>query len=223
MNLTGGISDYFVVYASGVVVSFTPCVYPLLPITASFITGVNVRGTKLMGFIISLIYVLGVAVTYCSLAVFAALTGKIFGQLQNSPMIFLIVANVLLLFALIMLDVIPLPNMGIDIQNKMKPRNFMTVFLFGAASGLVIGPCTAPILGTLLVYVALKQNILHGVSLLFIFSYGVGTSLILIGTFSSLLAHLPRSGAWLVKIKQASAAVLLIAAEYFLIKAGRLL
>ncbi|OGX30389.1 MAG: hypothetical protein A2787_04640 [Omnitrophica WOR_2 bacterium RIFCSPHIGHO2_01_FULL_48_9] len=223
MNLTGGISDYFIVYASGVVVSFTPCVYPILPITASFIAGANTQGTKLMGLIISLIYVLGLAATYCLLALFAALTGQIFGQFQNSPIVFLIVANVFLFFALVMLDVIPLPNVGLDIHNKIKPKNFWTVFLFGMASGLIVGPCTAPVLSALLVYVGLKQNILHGTSLLFVFAYGVGTSLILIGTFSSLLAHLPKSGRWLIRIKHGSGLILLIAAEYFLIKAGGLM
>jgi len=76
MELQGNFLDYFIVFWAGVLVSFTPCVYPVIPLTASFIGGINTRGTKLMGFIISLIYVFGLALTYCALAVFAALTGK---------------------------------------------------------------------------------------------------------------------------------------------------
>lgn len=223
MNLQGNILDYFIVFWAGILVSFTPCVYPVMPLTVSFIAGINTRGTKWMGFIISLIYVFGLALTYCSLAVFAALTGKIFGQIQNSPAVFIIIANVFIFFGLAMFDVVHLPNMGVNVQDKIKFKNIWTVVLFGMASGLAVGACTAPVLGALLVYIASKQNIAHGVSLMFVFSYGVGASLILVGTFSGMLSSLPKSGAWLVRIKQLCGLVLFIAAEYFLIRAGMLM
>ncbi len=223
MELQGNFFDYFIVFWAGVLVSFTPCVYPVMPLTASFIAGINTKGTKLMGFIISLIYVFGLALTYCALAVFAALTGKMFGQIQNNPIIFIVVSNILIFFSLVMFDVISIPNFGLNIHNKIKTKNIWTVILFGMASGLVVGACTAPILGTLLLYISSKQNILHGVSLMFVFSYGVGASLILVGTFSGILGNLPKSGAWLVRVKQFCGLVLIIAAEYFLIQAGKLL
>src|SRR3990167_6960018 len=160
MELQGNFLDYVIVFWAGVLVSFTPCVYPVMPITASFIAGVNTRGTKLMGFLISLIYVLGLAVTYSGFAIFAALTGKFFGQLQNNPVIYLVAANVLIFFALALFDVIHLPSIGLNVQNKIRPKNLWAIFLFGMASGLIVGPCTAPILGSLLVYIASKQNIL---------------------------------------------------------------
>ncbi len=223
MELQGNFLDYFIVFGAGVVVSFTPCVYPVIPLTASFIAGINTKGTKLMGFIISLIYVFGLALTYCAVAVFAALTGKMFGQIQNSPIIFIVVANVLIFFSLVMFDVIAIPNFGLNVHNKIKTKNIWTVILFGMASGLVVGSCTAPILGTLLLYISSKHNILHGVSLMFVFSYGVGASLILVGTFSGILGNLPKSGRWLVGIKYVCGFILMIAAEYFLIKAGMLM
>ena len=74
MELQGNFFDYFIVFWAGVLVSFTPCVYPVMPITASFIAGLNTTGTKAMGFVISLVYVLGLALTYCAIAVFAALS-----------------------------------------------------------------------------------------------------------------------------------------------------
>lgn len=223
MYLSGNIFDYFIVFWAGVLVSFSPCVYPVIPLTAGFIGGVNTHGTKLMGFLISLVYVLGLAITYCALAVFASLSGKVFGQMQNHPLIFLIVGNILIFFALAMFDVVPLPNLGLNFQNKIRLKSIWAVLLFGMASGLVIGPCTAPILGALLLYVASKQNILYGTSLLFVFSYGVGASLILVGTFSGILSNLPKSGPWLLRVKQFCGVVLLIAGEYFLIQAGRLM
>ncbi len=223
MHLSGNVFDYVIAFWGGVLVSFSPCVYPLMPITASVIAGVNTKGTRFMAFVISLVYVLGMAVTYCTLAVFASLSGKVFGQLQNSPVVFLAVGNILIIFALVLLDVIPLSSLGMNLQHKIKLKGLFSVLLLGITSGFIVGPCTAPVLGSLLVLVASKQNILYGVSLLFVFSYGVGASLILIGTFSSLLSNLPKSGPWLIGIKRLCALVIFIAGEYFLIKAGRLM
>lgn len=214
--------NYLIAFFSGVAVSFTPCVYPLMPITASFIGGINTQGTRWMGLIISVVYVLGMALTYCVFGVLAALTGKIFGQLQNHPIVPLIVGNVLIFLALVMFDVIPFPVLGLN-QQKPKPKNLWAVLLVGAMAGLAVGPCTAPVLGTLLTFVASKQNLLYGITLLFVFSYGVGASLILVGTFSGLLSRLPKSGWWLVRIKQACGVILLVAAEFYLIEAGKLL
>jgi len=205
------------------VVSFTPCVYPLMPVTASIIAGINTEGTRSKGFFISLIYVLGLAITYCALAVIASLSGKVFGQFQNHPVVFLVVGNIMILFSLVLFDWIPMPYLGINLQQKIRIRNLWGVLLLGMAAGFIVGPCTAPVLGTLLLYVASKQNILFGVSLLFVFSYGVGTSLILIGTFSGMLAKLPRSGPWLVAVKRFCGLVLFVTGEYLLVKAGRLM
>lgn len=222
MQITGNPLEILIVFWSGVLVSFTPCIYPILPITASFIAGANTQGTKTMGFVISLFYVLGVAITYSALGVFAALSGKLFGSIQNNPYIFVIVANTLIIFALVMFDIIPLPTIGVSKHQRTKPKNLWAVILFGMASGLVVGPCLSPVLGTLLGFIASKQNVFYGVLLMFVFAYGVGASLILVGTFSGLLSNLPKSGVWLVRIKQFCGVALLVAAEYFLIKAGGL-
>src|SRR3989304_5246328 len=106
MNLSGNWFDYFIVFGGGVLVSFTPCVYPVMPLTAGFIAGINTQGTKLTGLLISLIYVLGVALTYCTLGVLAAFSGSVFGQIQNTPWAYVVVANVLIFFALVMFDLI---------------------------------------------------------------------------------------------------------------------
>jgi thiol:disulfide interchange protein DsbD len=222
MQLSGNILDYFLAFGQGVLVSFTPCVYPLIPITAAFIAGENVKGSRLMGFVFSLVYVLGLALSYCTLAAVAVLTGKFFGKFQNNPYIFLTVANIFIFFALVMLDVISLPSVGVDVRHKVRPRNLWSVFIFGAASGLIVGPCTSPFLAGLLTMVSLKQNVVYGISLLFVFSCGVGFILILVGTFSGILSVLPKSGPWFKHIKQISALILLVFAEYFLIKAGQL-
>ncbi|MCX5680999.1 MAG: hypothetical protein NT079_01745 [Candidatus Omnitrophica bacterium] len=118
-----------------------------------------------------------------------------------------------------MAEILPFPIFDLGLQGKIKPKNVLGVFLMGAVSGFVVGPCTAPVLGTLLLYVASKKNLFHAASLLFVFSYGVGFSLILVGTFSGLLARLPKSGAWLVHIKKFCAVALFLIGIFFLGKA----
>jgi thiol:disulfide interchange protein DsbD len=95
-------------------------------------------------------------------------------------------------------------------------------FLIGAASGLVMGPCTAPVLAVLLGYVATRQDLFYATSLLFVFSVGMGTLLILLGTFAGLLANLPKSGSWMTKISRLFGWLMIAAGQYFLIQAGML-
>jgi thiol:disulfide interchange protein DsbD len=221
MSLQGNILDVFVAFGAGVLVSFTPCVYPILPITVATIAGANTQKTRLGGFLLSLVYVLGLAITYSSLAVIAGLTGKVFGVLQNSPWILIGVANIFLLFALVMLDVIPFPTLRLG-GKQGKNRGVLSVLLMGIASGFIVGPCTAPVLGAVLLKIASQKDILFGGVLVLVFAFGMGTLLLLAGTFSGFLASLPRSGPWMVWIKRLIGAVLIIAAEFYLVRAGGL-
>ncbi len=223
MELSGGLFDYVIAFWSGVLVSFTPCVYPVMPITAGFIGGMNADGKRLMGLILSLLYVLGMALTYCILAVVASLTGSLFGQWQSSVLVNVIIAVFMICFAFMMFDWIQIPSLGVSFHGKIKKKNIWTLILFGMATGLAVGSCTAPVLGALLVYVASKQNIMHGISLIFVFSYGVGASLILVGTFSGLLSSLPKSGAWLARVKQLCGVLLFGVGCFYLFKVGQFL
>ena len=99
---------YLAVYAGGVLVSFTPCTYPVAPLTVAFI-GAHSSGSKLKGFVLSLVYVFGMALTYTAIGAAAALTGQLFGQIQSNPWMFFLMANVCLLMGLSMLDAFALP------------------------------------------------------------------------------------------------------------------
>lgn len=210
---------FIAVFAAGVLVSFTPCVYPVIPLTLGVI-GARSAGGKWKGFRLSLIYVLGMAITYAALGGFAALSGRLFGEFGANPLTYFIIANVCLLFGLAMLGVYEFPQLGPPSGTPKK--GVAGVFTMGVLSGLIVGPCTAPVLGAILVYVSSQQNVPYGFSLLFVFGYGVGFLLILLGTFTGLLASLPRSGAWLSRVKKAFGWLLLFAAEYLFIKAGGL-
>lgn len=208
-------------FAGGILASLTPCVYPMIPITAGVIGHANVGGSKGRGFILSLIYVTGMALTYAALGVFAAATGSFFGTINSSPWTFLIVGTVILFFGLAMLDVVQLPTFSSSLTSRRL--GITGIFIAGISSALVAGPCTTPVLGSLLVYTASSQSLLAGGLLLFVFSMGMGVLLLGVGTFSSMLASLPRSGAWMVIIKKAMGVLMLAIALYFFIKAGSLL
>jgi thiol:disulfide interchange protein DsbD len=208
---------------AGIATSFTPCVYPLIPITVGFI-GAKSK-TRLRGFYLSLMYVIGLAIVYSSLGAFAALSGKLFGQIQTNPWAHLVVANICIFFGLAMLDVINIQFTWFSrfTATENKSKGGLSAILLGGSSALIAAPCAAPVLGILLTYVGTKQNIFLGISMLFSFAFGMGFLLILIGTFTGLITSLPRSGFWMVKIKKGFGILMILVGEYFLIKMGQLM
>jgi thiol:disulfide interchange protein DsbD len=222
LDFSSGFS-FVIAFFGGLLVSFTPCVYPLLPVTVGFVSAKS-NGSKLRGFLLSAAYVFGMAVTYSVLGGLASLYGQSLGSINNTPLVYFIVGNIFLLFGLSMLGVfnISLPQLRLNAGLK-KRSGIIQALLLGLASGLVISPCVSPVLGALLVFVASKRNILYGASLLFVFAYGMGTLLILAGTFTALLAAIPKSGVWLERVKKAGGFTLILFAEYLFIKMGGLL
>ncbi|MCK9364893.1 MAG: sulfite exporter TauE/SafE family protein [Syntrophales bacterium] len=233
-NFISGLSGYLqgslalsflAVYLAGVLVSFTPCMYPVVPITVAYI-GARGAGSKTRGLILSLFYVAGVAVTYTILGAFAALSGKLFGQIQSNPWTYFFIGNLCMLMGLSMLGVfsfsIRMPDFISRPRDNKNSKGITSSFLVGAASGLVMGPCTAPALAVVLGYAATRQNVPLAAGLMFVFALGMGTLLILVGTFAGLLAGIPKSGAWMERIGKACGWILLAAGEYFLVNAGML-
>jgi cytochrome c-type biogenesis protein len=221
---TGSALAYAAVFAGGVLIGFTPCVYPVLPITVGYIGGRS-PGSKAKGFFLSLSYVLGMAAMYAALGCLAALTGQVFGRTAASPLTNIVVGNICILMALSLLDVfhVPIPSFP-GRGSTGKGRSGATgAFAMGLLSGLVVGPCTAPVLGALLAYVGARRNILFGASLLFVFALGMGFLLLVVGTFTGLLANLPKSGKWAENIKKGFGVLLILVGEYFLLEAGKLL
>jgi thiol:disulfide interchange protein DsbD len=210
-------------FGAGVLTSLTPCVYPMIPITASVITGTAREGqprSRTVG--LTLTYVVGMALLYAFLGALAGLTGTLFGTVSASPWARLAIGNLLLLFALVMLDVlpVPVPRRLMAWAADRDGGSYGAVFLLGATSGIVAAPCGAPAFAVVLTWVAATQAGLMGFVYLFVFSLGMTALLVVVGLFSGTLARLPRSGPWLLWMKRIAALIMLAMAEYYVFQAG---
>ena len=127
MTLVGNPVEFFVAFGAGVAVSFTPCVYSLLPVTIGYM-GANAQGSRLKGLWISLIYALGVSVTYSALGIIASLTGRIFGEISNNFWAYFILGVFYFLFGLMFLDVFHISFFDVARKN-IKPKGIFSIFL----------------------------------------------------------------------------------------------
>lgn len=216
-------------YLGGVLSSFTPCVYPLIPITVGFIAGNNERSWK-DGLVLSIFYVLGIAVVYSILGILASLSGKIFGSITNTTGWYIFIGCIMVLCSLWMMDVIEFDPNHLASRFRLTPKHrghhqshtgqFIGAFLFGASSGLIASPCTTPVLTVILSFIATERSVLFGTALMMAFAMGLGTILIAVGTFTGALKLLPRSGKWLHSIKLVAGFLILGLGQYFIFKAG---
>lgn len=218
------------VFLGGLLTSLTPCLYPMIPITAAVVGGQvtldaprQARGRTIL---LTMVYVTGLALAYAALGLFAGLSGSLFGAVSTSPWLYLLMGNLLLLYALAMLDVVavPLPRRALARAATMDARGRVAgVFAMGAASGLVAAPCGAPVFAAVLTWVTTTRSATLGFIYLFTFSLGMSALLVAVGLASGRGARLPRAGKWMLWVKRSFAAVLLLSAEYYLVHMGQLL
>jgi thiol:disulfide interchange protein DsbD len=219
----GSPSAYAVAFLGGLLVSFTPCVYPILPVTVGYI-GSRGGGSRRRAFLLSAAYAVGMALTYAALGMAAGLSGSVFGEATSHPLSYLLLGNVCILLALSMFDVFRLPIPAFLARpggTGSAPGGAGGAFAVGMLSGLVVGPCTAPVLGGLLLYVGASGHPVFGATLLFTFALGMGLPVVALGTFAGLLSRLPKGGGWTVKVQRAFGVLLLLAGEYLLLEAGK--
>lgn len=208
---------FIIVFLGGLLSSLTPCVYPMIPVTLAVI-GAQAGERKVKGFILSLFYVLGIAVTFSLLGILAARTGMVFGSLSNHPVVLIIISLIFLLMglSLVGLFVLQLPSsLASKLQSK-KGRGFLGAFITGLVAGLVISPCISPILVVILAWVAKSGSLIMGAGLLFTYALGLGVLFILIGTFSGVIKALPKSGGWMEIVERTLGLILIILAIVFI-------
>lgn len=205
------------VFIAGILTSFTPCIFPMLPITISILGYHANQGSRLHNFSRALAYVFGIALTYSVLGVVAALTGSLFGSALTNK--YVLAALVVLFFtmALSMWGVFELQSPAF-IRNRFgtgKSHSLGGAFLMGLVAGVVASPCVGPVLVSILSYVSTTRNAVLGFGLLFTFAMGLGLIFLVIGLFSSALKLLPKSGAWMNFIKFVLGAGMWGAALYY--------
>ncbi|WP_231100896.1 cytochrome c biogenesis protein CcdA [Pseudoalteromonas luteoviolacea] len=195
----------------GVLTSLTPCVYPILPITIA--TFSHRKHTRLA----PLFYCIGFALIYAALGFLAAWSGHLFGQVATNPWVLVLFANGLIYLAAMNKGVISMPSLSLT----SKRSSNSLPFIMGMASAMVAAPCTSPVLGGLLLFVATTQQPILGAALLFSFALGMSALLLCAGSSARVLSKLPKSGKWLSYINTLTALILIAMAQYFLIQAGK--
>ena len=208
---------FLFVFVGGILTSFTPCVYPLIPITVS-VFGAGESVSRLRSFLLSVTYVMGIALTYSILGVAVASTGAVFGQIMADPRVMVPVCGILIALGLSMLGVFEL-RVPYAVQNRLNSiggAGFAGAFAMGTVAGIIAAPCTGPALGAVLSYVATTESVFLGFWLLLTYALGMGLLFIVIGTFSSAIAALPRSGGWMYILENIFGVAIITVALYFL-------
>lgn len=213
------------VFAGGLLTSLTPCLYPMIPVTVSIVGGAGAtRRSRRMA--LAATYVLGLAAAYAGLGLLAGLTGTLFGAVSTEPWLLFAMANVMLLAAAMMADVVPVP-----IPARLQARaagmgeggRFAGVLVMGIVSGLVAAPCGAPVMAAILTWVSTTGSAWLGFLYLFVFSLGMSSLLLVFAFLADTSLRLPRAGPWMLWVKRAFAVILLGVAEYYLIAMGQVL
>lgn len=207
----------FLALILGLLLSLTPCIYPMIPITVGVLNAQR-GGSFLRNFSLAISYTMGVSCTFALLGLFAAFTGQLFGNLMAKPLVIITIVIFLIYLAFAMMGFyeMHIPRFLQPTGPSIKGGSLTSAFLFGAASGTVASPCLSPGLLLLLTVVTTLNNYFLGFILLFTFGIGLSLPLLLIGTFSSSLAMLPRAGNWMVEIKRLFGLMMLATCLYFL-------
>jgi len=190
----------------GLGLAFTPCVLPMVPILSSIIVGEGVGISRRRGVMLSLSYSFGMALVYTSLGIAAGLLGEGLAASLQNPWVLMAFALLMVVLSLSMFGYYQL-QVPSWLQNKLarasdtqRPGKLLGVFVMGAISALIVGPCVAAPLASALVYISQTHNVIVGGSALFAMAMGMSLPLLLVGLSAGAL--LPKAGRWMESIKQ---------------------
>ena len=207
-------------FGAGLLLAFTPCMFPMVPILSGIIVGRGHKITHMHGFILSLAYVMGMALTYAAVGVAAGLSGTLLSNALQTPWVLGSFAGVFVLLSLPMFGFyeLQLPtalqSRLSDTSNKLHGGHLSGVFVMGALSAIIVGPCVAAPLAGALLYIGQTHDAFLGGTALFSMALGMGVPLLLIGASAGTL--LPKAGAWMESVKRFFG-VLLLAVAIWLI------
>ena len=209
-----------VFFVAGLLLTFTPCVLPMIPILSGIIVGEGRQVTRRRAGLISLAYVLGMAVTYTSIGIAAAFSGSLFSSALQNAWVLGGFATVFVLLALSMFGFyeLQLPSSWqsrlTQASNRLGGGNWGAVVLMGALSAAIVSPCVAAPLAGALLYIGQTRDALLGGIALFSMALGMGVPLVLVGVSGGLL--LPKAGAWMGAVKRFFGVLLLALAIWII-------
>jgi len=193
-------------FGAGLLLSLTPCVFPMIPILSGIIVGRGHKITHMHAFILSLAYVLGMAVTYAIAGVAAGYSGDLISNSLQTPWVLGSFAALFVVLSLSMFGFyeLQLPSALqsklTDTSNKLHGGHLSGVFGMGALSAIIMGPCVAAPLAGALLYISQTHDAVLGGTALFVMALGMGVPLLIIGTSAGTL--LPKAGAWMESVKR---------------------
>lgn len=203
-------------FGAGILLTFTPCVLPMIPILSGIIVGEGRNATRTRAFTLSFAYVMGMSVTYTGIGVGAALSGNLLSAALQNPWVLSTFAAVFVLLSLSMFGFyeLQLPS-GFhakitETSNRLKGGHLGAVVLMGIFSAAIVSPCVAAPLAGALLYISQTRDVVLGGTALFAMSIGMGVPLILVGVFEG--AFLPKSGHWMRSVKHFFGVLLLAVA-----------
>lgn len=216
----GGLFIFVLAFLAGVLTSFTPCIFPMIPITLAVLGNDSEKRSRWENFLLSCIYVLGIATTYSVLGLLAASSGTLFGASLGNPYVLSVVCVVFFAMSLSMYGLYEIQVPAWMRQRFGKKVNtgsqHLTTYLTGLFAGIVASPCVGPVLVTILAYVATHQNKVLGFFLLFTYALGLGLIFLALGLSNQLIRLLPRSGPWMNAVKFILGSLMLSAFYYYL-------
>jgi len=219
LSSRGLLLTLLIVFAAGVLVSFTPCVYPMIPITLSIIGARSANQRPLLGFLRSFVFVLGLATVYSLLGYAGAKSGKLLGFLLQNKWFLGFLLVFFLAMGLSMLGLFEIqmpPALASRLQGKATRGGFVGAFLLGMITGVIASPCGSPVLFSILTLATQSGQELVGISLLFFYALGIGLLFMLLGTFPAFLKVMPKSGDWMEDIRTFLGALLIaVAVGYY--------
>lgn len=204
--------SFLLIFLGGILTSISPCILSMIPVTVGYIGG-YAQESKKQGFILSLAFVLGLAVTFAIFGVIAAAFGKIIGQLGSGWYYFM--AAVAVIMGLNLLGVINI-NYPSFANMPVKAKGPGGAFVVGLLFGLVASPCATPVLAVIMAFVVTKGQLWYGAALLFFYGLGHGLPLLVVGTFTATIKNLPRLQRWSHYVTIFSGILLIGLGFYFL-------
>ncbi|MEQ1837684.1 MAG: protein-disulfide reductase DsbD [Candidatus Nitrotoga sp.] len=193
-------------FGAGLLLAFTPCVLPMIPILSGIIAGSGISITRMHGFLLALAYVMGMALTYTGAGVAAGLSGELLSSALQTPWVLGSFAAIFVVLSLSMFGFYELQLPSAlqsklsNSANKIQGGQMSGVFLMGALSAIIVSPCVAAPMAASLLYISQTHDAVLGGVALFTMALGMGTPLLLIGASAGAL--LPRAGGWMETIKQ---------------------